>query len=66
MKKKKVLVTIIVSAFLLSLAAGMLFVDVAKANPSWGKPATPIPPITEPPQIIITSPSSKEYSNLFD
>ena len=33
------------------------------ANPTWGKPATPIPPITDPPQIIINSPTPTEYNN---
>jgi hypothetical protein len=63
MKKKKVLAAIIVSAILLSLAPITQFVEVAKANPTWGKPSTPIPPITDPPQIIITTPNSQEYSN---
>ena len=54
---------LIITGFLISLVAGMQIVEVAKANPTWGTPATPIPPITDPPQIIITSPSSEEYSN---
>ena len=38
-------------------------VRVADANPTWGTSATPIPPITDPPQITITSPNSIEYNN---
>src|SRR5665647_2598605 len=38
-------------------------VEVAEANPTWGKPGTPIPPITDPPQIIINSPNNGEYNN---
>ena len=63
MNKNKVMATLIIAGFLVSIAAGMPFVEVAKANPTWGKPSTPIPPITDPPQIIITSPNSQEYSN---
>jgi hypothetical protein len=40
-----------------------LQVEVVDANPTWGTSATPIPPITDPPQITITSPNSIEYSN---
>ena len=36
---------------------------MADANPTWGTSATPIPPITEPPQLTITSPNSIEYVN---
>ena len=42
---------------------GIQAVEVANANPTWGKPATPIPPITDPPQIIINSPTPTEYNN---
>ena len=41
----------------------LTIVKVADANPTWGTSATPIPPITDPPQIIITSPNSIEYNN---
>jgi hypothetical protein len=41
----------------------LALVEVADANPTWGKPATPIPPIKDPPQIIINSPSPTVYSN---
>lgn len=41
----------------------MQTVEVAKANPTWGTPATPIPPITDAPQIIITSPTPTPYTN---
>ncbi len=36
---------------------------MADANPTWGTSATPIPPITDQPQIVITSPNSIEYDN---
>jgi hypothetical protein len=62
MDKKAFIATIAISIAFVSLFWGQT-TNVAKANPSWGTPATPIPPITDPPQIIITSPSSKEYNN---
>jgi hypothetical protein len=40
-----------------------LWVGFAGANPTWGTSATPIPPITDPPEIIINSPSPTVYSN---
>ncbi len=39
MNRKKV-VTLIVLSLITSLVAGLQFVDVAKANPSWGTTAT--------------------------
>lgn len=41
----------------------LALVRVADANPTWGTSATPIPPIKDPPQIIINSPNSIEYGN---
>ena len=41
----------------------LVLVRVADANPTWGTSATPIPPITDPPQITITSPNPIEYAN---
>ncbi len=49
--------------FAVSILIGIQAVEVAEANPTWGTSATPIPPITDPPQIIITSPNSIEYDN---
>jgi len=48
---------------ILILSVGIQAVKVADSNPTWGKPATPIPPITDPPQIIINSPSPTVYGN---
>lgn len=45
------------------LLVELLPLDLVDANPTWGKPATPIPPIKDPPQIIIDSPSQQEYKN---
>jgi hypothetical protein len=44
------------------LFAGLETIEVA-ANPTWGEQATPIPPITDPPQIIINFPYPTVYSN---
>ncbi len=63
MKRKAFLAATILSGLMVSLVAGMQVLEVARANPTWGTPATPIPPITDPPQIIITSPNSQEYNN---
>jgi hypothetical protein len=63
MGNKAIIAVLLVSVSTVSFLSGMQAVEVVKANPSWGTPATPIPPITDPPQIIITSPSSEEYSN---
>jgi len=41
----------------------LALVKVADANPTWGKPATPIPPIKDPPQVILHSPSPTTYIN---
>ena len=49
--------------FAVSMLIGIQAVEVANANPTWGKPATPIPPITDPPQVIINSPTPTEYNN---
>jgi len=54
------LTTVLVIVFLMESLA--LF-RVADANPTWGTSATPIPPIKDPPQIIINSPNSIEYVN---
>jgi hypothetical protein len=59
---KKLLATTIILATILTLVVGMQ-VEVATANPTWGTSATPIPPITDPPQIIINSPTPTEYNN---
>lgn len=59
MLKKLLAVTL---ATVVMLFAGLEAIEVA-ANPTWGKPATPIPPITDPPQIIINSPYPTVYSN---
>ena len=60
MKRKYAVFAVI---FVFSLLIGIQAVEVANANPTWGKPATPIPPITDPPQIIINSPTPTEYNN---
>jgi hypothetical protein len=49
--------------FAVSMLIGIQTIGVVDANPTWGKPATPIPPITDPPQIIINSPTPTEYNN---
>jgi hypothetical protein len=54
------LTSVLVIIFLMEPLA---LVRVADANPTWGTSATPIPPITDPPQIIINSPSPTEYNN---
>jgi hypothetical protein len=58
-KALSVAVTLIAVVLMEPLA----LVEVADANPTWGKPATPIPPIKDPPQIIINSPSHTVYSS---
>jgi hypothetical protein len=40
-----------------------ILVNVADCNPTWGKPATPIPPIKDPPEVTIVSPSSTVYND---
>jgi hypothetical protein len=50
------------SLFLILLVA-IQVVAVTDANPTWGKPATPTPPIKDPPQIIINSPNIEAYNN---
>ncbi len=60
MKRKYTIFAVI---FAVSILIGIQAVEVADANPTWGTSATPIPPITDPPQIIITSPNSIEYDN---
>jgi hypothetical protein len=55
-----ILTAILVIVFLMEPLA---LVRVADANPTWGTSATPIPPITDPPQITITSPNALEYGN---
>jgi hypothetical protein len=55
-----ILTSILVIIFLME---PLVLVRVADANPTWGTSATPIPPITDPPQIIINSPSPTEYNN---
>jgi hypothetical protein len=49
--------------FFVSILIGIQAVDLVDANPTWGKPATPVPPITDPPQIVINSPTPTEYNN---
>jgi hypothetical protein len=56
-------ITVFAVIFAVSILIGIQAVEVANANPTWGKPATPIPPITDPPQIIINSPTPTEYNN---
>jgi|WetSurMetagenome_2_1015567.scaffolds.fasta_scaffold89640_3 hypothetical protein len=46
----------------LLLLVGTQTLAIAKANPIWANPS-PYPPITDPPQIIITSPSLQEYGS---
>jgi hypothetical protein len=60
MRRAVAVTAILVMFFLMEPLA---LVEVADANPTWGKPATPIPPIKDPPQIIINSPSPTVYSN---
>jgi hypothetical protein len=59
--KRKYPVFAVVFAF--SMLIGIQAIEVAEANPTWGTSATPIPPITDPPQIIINSPTPTEYNN---
>ena len=59
----KLLATTIIIVTILASVVGTLGVEIVNANPTWGKPATPIPPITDPPQIIINSPTPTEYNN---
>ena len=60
---KKFFVAAVTILFLVSLLLVEMQFEVARANPTWGTSATPIPPIKDPPQIIINSPNSIEYSN---
>jgi hypothetical protein len=55
--------TLFFVVFVATLLIGMHAVEVVDANPTWGTSATPIPPITDPPQIIINSPIPTEYNN---
>jgi hypothetical protein len=59
--KKAVIATTILAIIIIMESLALL--DVSDANPTWGKPATPIPPIKDPPKIIINSPSSQTYIN---
>jgi hypothetical protein len=59
--RKAVIATTILAIII--LMESLAIFDVTDANPTWGKPATPIPPIKDPPKIIITSPSPKTYIN---
>jgi hypothetical protein len=59
MLKRAMTVTL---ATIVVLFAGLETIEVS-ANPDWGKPATPIPPIKDPPQIIINSPYPTVYGN---
>ena len=52
-----------IAVILLLISLSVIEVEIADANPTWGTSATPIPPITDPPQITITSPNSIEYVN---
>jgi len=54
------LTSFLVIIFLMQPITQVAFVE---ANPTWGTSATPIPPITDPPQIIINSPNSAEPIN---
>ena len=47
----------------LILLVDMHFVGFVVGNPTWGTSASPIPPITDPPQIIIDSPNPTVYNN---
>jgi hypothetical protein len=60
---KKSFIAVVTILFLVSSVLAEMQVEVAEANPTWGKPGTPIPPITDPPQIIINSPNNGEYNN---
>ncbi len=63
MIKKSLIAIVTVLLLVISGIAEMQAAEVADANPTWGTSATPIPPITDPPQITITSPNSIEYDN---
>lgn len=59
MIKKTFMATIIVTACLFSLVAGMQSVEVAKANPTWGlRPSTPN---QDKPIIVIETPENNTY-----
>src|SRR5665647_1283562 len=60
---KKAFIKIFTVLLLVISILSAMQVEVAEANPTWGKPGTPIPPITDPPQIIINSPTPTEYNN---
>jgi hypothetical protein len=60
--KKSSIAIISILLIVVSVQAEMQ-VEVVDANPTWGKPGTPIPPITDPPQIIIESPNNGAYNN---
>ena len=60
MKRAVVATSILVIIMLMEFLA---LLEVADANPTWGKPATPIPPIKDPPKIIINALSPTTYIN---
>ena len=62
MIKKSVIALCAILLLVISILSAMQ-IEVADANPTWGTSATPIPPITDPPQIIINSPNSAEPIN---
>jgi hypothetical protein len=60
---KKAFIKIFAVLLLVISILSAMQVEVVEANPTWGKPGTPIPPITDPPQIIINYPNNGEYNN---
>jgi hypothetical protein len=58
MRRAVIATTILV---IIILMGSLSLLEVADANPTWGKPATPIPPIKDPPQVILNSPSPTTY-----
>jgi len=60
---RRKIVAVAIAILLLLFLTSLQVVEVADGNPTWGKPATPMPPIKDPPQIIINSPSPTVYSD---
>ncbi|MCW4029737.1 MAG: hypothetical protein NWE92_08855 [Candidatus Bathyarchaeota archaeon] len=60
MRKPVIVLALLVMLFSMESFA---LVQVTDANPSWGTSASPIPPIRDPPQIIINSPKRTEYNH---
>lgn len=60
MRRTSIATFILIIVILLGSSA---LLNVVDANPTWGKPATPIPPIKDPPLVILNSPNPATYTN---